>query len=76
MYAHQREQEIRHLLQSLSHRECKDLVKAILLLNDSRSQTVGPNWLDKIPGQELPWDIAPVMAGRYEPDEKGILQLR
>lgn len=76
MYNYQREQEIKQTLQSLNFRERKDLIKSILLLNNSLSQTIGPDWLNKVTGEELPWDIVAIMAGRYEPDEKGILQLR
>lgn len=75
MLSHQRSLPVKRALLDLSNSQRKELVRAVLILNTSLSQTIGANWLDKVSGAEIPYDIFSILTGNLIPDEKGICQI-
>lgn len=66
--------QVKAALLSLSNRERKALVKAVLMLNRSLEVTQGPDWLDKATGAEIPYDIYSTVRGGLVADERGVLR--
>ena len=64
------------LVEQITPFELKDVIEAILLLNNSLKVTIGEDWLSKSSGVEIPFDIVNILWGKYEPDERGVLQLK
>lgn len=68
--------QVKQALLSLSNIERKELVRAVLALDKSLGITIGPEWLDRGTGAELPYDVHSVVSGGLIPDERGVLKRR
>lgn len=65
---------VRETLSEIPPLYLKEMFRAFLAVNRSLTETIGPDWLDKSSGQNIPYDIRSVLLGNLKADERGVLR--